>query len=155
MPTEKETIDIKPHIDGEVNIFNECYQKIKDITGKAEDKDKRDKHRMELECFLLHARNLLDFLFDKKSREKDVIISHFIEDENRKQGMKNILNGLDPKSDIYIRINKQLSHITYERLESDNLIEFFDKSKEIYEKIIEALKMCKVEIDPILGFLEK
>jgi hypothetical protein len=48
-----------------------------------------------------------------------------------------------------------LSHITYERLESDNLIEFFDKSKEIYEKIIEALKMCKVEIDPILGFLEK
>ncbi len=146
--TEKEKNDIKSHIDGEIKIFKECYQKIKDITEKIEDKDKRDKHRMELECFLLHSRNLLDFLLDKKfGKNSDVLISDFIKNEEKREEINKILSDLNLESDIYKRINKQLSHITYSRLDNNRLIGFFDQSKKIYEKIIEALKKCKDEID--------
>lgn len=140
--------NIKTYIGSEINIFRECYQEIKDITGKPEDEGERDNHRMELECFLLHARNLIDFLCDKGKFDTDVLISNFVSDRNKISEIKKILDFVKPSpaSKLYKRINIQLSHISYKRLNNNEQEEFFSRSNKIYEAIDMALKICNSEI---------
>lgn len=66
-----------------------------------------------LESFLLHARNLMDFYYPRKSSRKDhdddVIVTHYV-DEKDWDVNKEFL------SDMRIRINKMLAHLTYHRV---------------------------------------
>lgn len=49
---------ISRHVQGEIDMFVYSY----DILSSGFDKIRGNKRRMIHECFLLHARNLMDFL---------------------------------------------------------------------------------------------
>lgn len=82
--------------------------------------------RIHLESFLLHARNLFDFLCTKKSHANDVSVADFLVDYFK----------LSDEDVPIVKINKQLSHITYARLNPEDL---FEKRKIIYETIRASL----------------
>lgn len=123
---------INRHINPEVLTFQKSYQLL--IKEKKNKIPNGDLVKIFVECFLLHARNLLDFLMDKKY-ESDAKISDFI--DNTEDVKKNVQKAY---RDYYIRINKQLSHITWARLDDADQI-VFDQPKinEIYKAIIKAI----------------
>jgi len=61
---------IKLHVSEEFNIFDTCYKRLNENMQEPD-------LRIHLESFLLHARNLFDFLCTKKSHEDDVSIADF------------------------------------------------------------------------------
>ena len=69
-----------------------------------------------LEGFLLHARNLIHFLWGR-DKQDDVLASHFFDDrrdwEDHCPQMSQFLKDQRPK------INKRLAHLTYARLKMD------------------------------------
>ncbi len=74
-------------------------------------------------------------------KEKDALISHFIENEEIINEIKEILTDIKPTTDLYDGINKQLSHLTFSR----GKIEFFNHTKNIYENISEAFEIFERE----------
>ena len=125
----KEMID--KHINPEVLTFQKSYQLL------IEEKD-QNLVKIFVECFLLHARNLREFL---KNIEKNdnVLISDYIKDNDDDKKVQNVKNIMKPMDEYRFRINKQLSHITWARLDGQ---EDFNQKKisEIYKVIIEAIK---------------
>ena len=110
---------INLHISEEVNIFNECFLRLNN-------KPKEPNKRIFLECFLLHTRNLFDFLCTKKKQDDDVSVTDFL------------MDSIQLEKNIPIKkINKQLSHITYSRLKP---LELHKKKKLIYKTIHKALE---------------
>lgn len=86
----------------------------KEVFKHAENSQDRNGH---LECFLLHARNLLDFFVKPKSYRKksDVIVRDFFKDgsiweSKEKKLLHYTLNERD-------EIHKTLAHLTFERIE--------------------------------------
>lgn len=109
---------IKLHVSKEFEIFEICYIRL---NRKIQEPDLR----IHLESFLLHARNLFDFLYTEKKND-DISATDFSANyfKHGKDGVP------------IVKINKQLSHITYARLKPTDL---FKKRKEIYETIRDAL----------------
>src|SRR5271156_270235 len=64
-----------------------------------------------IEGFSLHARNLIDFFWDNRPpNSKDAVARHFTDKSYCP------FNGIDPKTNgAYAKINKQISHLTYDR----------------------------------------
>lgn len=118
----KQKTEIIRHINGEIDMFSWCFKEL--INGNFLDRyDKRMKH----ECFLLHARNLANFLWHKKYSD-DVYAGDFsVEIDKYNKEFR----------DIRKRIDKQLSHIVYDRLNNKNL---FVKNKFIFDSIKLGLK---------------
>jgi hypothetical protein len=129
--SELET-SIKKDVCGEWNKLKECYQQLS--RGVAAHEPARGIYS---DCFLLHARNLIDFLTNKKSGNDDVLITHFVGN-----GMyfkeREILPPNIKLPDPYKRINKQLSHITYSRLDP-NQYNFFGEDG-YYKTIFKNIK---------------
>ena len=121
--------EIIPHINGEIGMFIWCYERIRHKIDKLDGHEKRMVH----ECFLLHARNLADFLWKEKSKYPDdvSVVNFSVKDitKPRSQEFKKIRK----------RIDKQLSHITFNRL-SDKQIDLLPKTEKIYEIIMNGLK---------------
>lgn len=120
VPTEEQRKGILKDIQGEIDIFIECYEKLI-MFGET-----REIH----DCFLLHARGLYDFLNTplNKRRNKDAIVVDFIQ--------KNI-----PLNDFPVskkRLDQQLAHISYERL-SPKQVDLFIFKNEIFKSIINGL----------------
>jgi hypothetical protein len=67
------------------------------------------------ESFLIHARNLLDFLYPLNSKEDDVTVLNYINTESYKQTIQKLPDDLVR---YRIRINKEIAHLT-KRRESD------------------------------------
>lgn len=112
---KKETI--KLHVSEEFNTFQICYKRLNENIQEPD-------LRIHLESFLLHARNLFDFLCTQKKFDDDVSATDFL------------INIVKLKALPIAKINKQLSHITYSRLEPEDL---FGKRKIIYKTIRDAL----------------
>ena len=108
----------------EIFTFNDCYTRLK----VSEDK-------VALECFLLHARNLVDFfntttrVKQSKGRADDVIAEEIIG-----RSIDIILPG-----DTKDRINKQLQHISYNRLSSKQR-SLFEERSVIYQLVKDGLE---------------
>lgn len=125
---------IKRHVQGEMDMFKLCYMKLmaglKDIGG--------NERRMVHECFLLHARNLMDFLWPSLSlKSDDVIATRFVNIQ-----IENI-----PEIDrIKKRINKQLSHITFNRSSSEQE-DLLPKTNYIYDTIKDGLRKYNAVAD--------
>jgi hypothetical protein len=109
---------IKLHVSEEFKTFDICYERL---NGKMQEPDQR----IHLESFLLHARNLFDFLYTEKKND-DILATDF--------SANYFKHGRDGVP--IAKINKQLSHITYARLEPMDL---YIKRKKIYETIRDAL----------------
>jgi len=125
-PNNKEIIS---HINGEIDMFIWCYERIRHKIDKLDGHEKRMVH----ECFLLHARNLTDFLWKEKSKySDDVLAVNFLVKDITKPRCQEFKK-------IRKRIDKQLSHITFNRL-SDKQIDLLPKTEKIYEIIMNGLK---------------
>ena len=107
----KEAIEL--HVSGEFKIFSLCYKRLNENMQEPD-------LRINLESFLLHARNLFDFLTtsiekrDKKANkfgDRDIIAADFIDGEMQ----------INFSGDIKSRINRQLHHISYSRSSSDQI----------------------------------
>lgn len=98
---KKKTLDILYY---EIWMFNESFFQ----TGYVSIPATRCviENNILLECYLLHARNIIDFLEDEKF-ENDIKCSDF--------NVKKIIIDLPP-SNTKVEINKFLSHITKKRL---------------------------------------
>jgi len=117
--SKKSNKQIIKDLRGEYYVFHFCYKKLE---SSIEEPYKR----IYLECFLLHARNLYEFLNGKKKHKDDVSITDFIIKRNRLDTLP-----ID-------RINVQLSHISYKRLGPKH-IDLSNKREEIYKIIKSAL----------------
>jgi hypothetical protein len=104
--SKKKTI-IKRDVQGEINCLFECYKRLlgKDsVLNNKNGEIVKPYKRICLDCFLLYARNLFDF-FCAIPRKDDVSAVQFYL-ETTKLICNVPIN----------RINKQLSHITWDRL---------------------------------------
>ncbi len=118
LPSEEEKKSIIFHINVEISTLNECYNKLK----IGEDK-------IAFECFLLHTRNLFDFLnTTTKKHEDDVIAKEIIGNE---------ITTTFP-GDTKDRINKQLQHISYSRLSDQRGL--YEKRSAIYQSVKDGLE---------------
>jgi hypothetical protein len=127
---------IRKDVQGEYNKIKESFVQL--TNGIAQREPVRGIYS---DCFLLHARNLVDFLCNKAIREDDVIMGHFIKDSEGFTEI-DILPIIPGKLDEpYKRINKQASHITYSRLDKKNQYNFFGEDK-YYQKIFVNIQEC-------------
>lgn len=134
-PIKKDAI--RRHVQGEVDMFIYCYGKL----SSGFDKVRGYERRMIHECFLLHARNLMDFLWNGSSNkfQDDVLAVHFVSFSNYSKQLINIRE----------RINKQLVHISYDR-SSPRQKNLLSNTELIYQSIVGGMKMynevcCKEE----------
>lgn len=74
-------------------------------------KDDVDKSA-RLESFLVHARNLIDFLENNGSKPDDLLISNFVDEKGKK--INKIVISLS--ADLKEKINKHLQHLTTTRM---------------------------------------
>lgn len=146
---------IQPHIRGEYDKLKYCYA---ELIREGEEEGKKALNEVERgvysDCFLLHARNLIDFLCNSKSKkvrckcgsvkeDDDTLSTDFFQDKKPLSKKNEILNieitkyiaceKCGRKGSVYKRINKQLSHITYSRISDQT--DFFDKKKKPFKKI--------------------
>ena len=119
---------MRPHIQEELNIFLWCYKKLYDHLGGVWEIKNRDEIRVVHDCFLLHSRNLIDFLWNDPYQD-DILAFHY--------GVS--LPKINDKkfSNIKTRINKQLSHITLSRLNNQELM---TETEYIHKTISNAIK---------------
>ena len=129
---------IHTHVGGE-------YAKLKDsytgLTREGIDALNETEKGIFSDCFLLHARNLINFLCQDKEndrREDDVLALDFVESGKPITTIEKLMPKIEGKKPnyLYVRINKQLSHITKSR--KDN-IDFFG-DKELYKEIFINLR---------------
>lgn len=120
------------HIQGEFDMFKWAYSRL---VNEGEAYSSGYERRAVHECFLLHVRNLADFLWKKKKNDDAVAVDYSVEpDCPNDNEFKNIFG--DPFG-CGGRINKQLSHITFSRMKNQDL---FEKNSEIYEYIMSGIR---------------
>lgn len=122
---------IRLHVSEEFNTFYICYKRLNENMQEPD-------LRIHLESFLLHARNLFDFLTtstrdrDKKAEkfnDKDVIAADFINQKIQVNFPENIKT----------RINRQLQHISYSRLLNDQ-VDLYKERGVIFKLIKEGIE---------------
>lgn len=126
---------ISPHIQGEVNMFIWCYAKLRDHLEKIKEIKCGYEKRAIHECFLLHARNLIEFLWNNPYSD-DILASHY--------GVT--LLKITDRSFVNVKIiiNKQLSHITLSRLKNQDLL---SKTKYIHKIITDGIIEYNNQVD--------
>lgn len=70
-----------------------------------------------IEVFAIHTRNLLMFFFDEKPRDDDVVANDFFPEYNEWNIIKEKNEDNDLIEKISKRVNKEVAHLTYKRLE--------------------------------------
>jgi len=69
-----------------------------------------------IECFCVHARNLIDFFYgDKKDGHNTVVARHFTDRASYRNFDGSFGKNRGPLYDLYVKLNKQITHITYDR----------------------------------------
>ena len=67
-----------------------------------------------VESFLIHARNLIDFLFSEGRYDTDVLAVHFLDDPDRWESQRGALP--EKLNTVRRRASKELTHITLKLL---------------------------------------
>jgi len=87
-----------------------------------------------LESFVLHVRNLIDFLYPPASPKPDDILSdHYVRDEGKWQTCRPPRTSL--LADAETRVNKLAAHLTYSRLQLHRTWKFSDIRADLYRVI--------------------
>ena len=104
-PTTEQLVAASEHLVYEVVMYRACCLSIPVQVNKMA-------KNAVLESFLLHARNVLAFFLDKQKNNDDVLAIHFIEPTKWEPLTK---KWYDPTIINRDRINKDLTHLTYDR----------------------------------------
>lgn len=72
-------------------------------------------HNAFTESFVVHARNLTHFLFPESPYRTDILAEHFFDTSEHWESLRGRLP--EDLEDVRARANKQMAHITYDRLE--------------------------------------
>ncbi len=104
---EEKTLLLAEHYKYEVDMLFMTWQKLNALTIDV------NTHNAILESFLLHSRNLIEFYYDLKKYKNSDARAHDYFDEKIK--WEDIRPNIDYK-DFKININKQISHLTYDRV---------------------------------------
>jgi|GEM_PF-3621628 len=145
------------HVGGEYKKLNDSYVGL--IRTGIDALNEAEKG-IYSDCFLLHARNIIDFLSKsremcseckrcsrhqkraEKDQEDNVLAMDYTKDRKPVIAIEKLMPRIEGKDPgyLYERINKQLSHISKSR--EDNIDFFGDKKlyKEIFENMNKALK---------------
>lgn len=70
-----------------------------------------------LECFLLHTRCLIDFLYNDNPKEDDIVAGDYFDSQHEWAASRPRATEL--LIDTKQRINKELSHLTYRRIDTE------------------------------------
>ena len=73
-------------------------------------------HNALTESFVVHARNLLHFLFPERPHDTDILAEHFFDEPERWYSLRGTMPA-DLKA-VRVRANKQMARIAYDRLEA-------------------------------------
>src|SRR2546428_11414548 len=78
------------------------------------DETSRVIHNALLESSMIHARSLIDFLYDENPSDSDVVANDFFDDPSDYRSAR------DPMTDLLRtvphRVGKEIAHLTYDRL---------------------------------------
>jgi hypothetical protein len=102
--TQKDKI-ISEHLPYEIDMLRHAYERLQSSShGQAT-------LNVLIECFSLHARNLLDFFWDPKH-------SNYAVAREFTTALYQPFSGTSPKKDgLYGKLNEQVTHLTYGRTE--------------------------------------
>ena len=104
-------------------------------------------HNALLESFLVHARNLIQFLYPERPFKTDVLAKHFFDEPERWDSLGGDLpEGL---KSVARRANKLLAHITYDRIEMVGEKKQWDRG-EIHDAIIARVDLFASNARPEL-----
>ena len=105
----KRAKDVEPNVQYEFDMIEWAYERF---SGSPKSENERNAY---LECFLIHARNLLDFFVKpQNSRTDDVLARHFFENDTQWQQKEDgICTFVKKERDT---IHKTVAHLTYERI---------------------------------------
>ncbi len=110
----KKAKEVAPDVQYEFDMLEWAYKKL-----SSDALNTTNKRNAYGECFLIHARNLIDFFVPPcRRRDDDVFASHFFDEPEKWE---------EHESDLcqYARkerddINKTLAHLTYRRISEKN-----------------------------------
>lgn len=95
---------LQEHLPYEIDMLDACVQFLANSSCSDSDFTKN----VMIECFFLHARNLLDFFLRMSMDQNAVAAMHFTKDKVYYEFPCNLLG----------RINEQISHLKYERADA-------------------------------------
>jgi hypothetical protein len=131
-PDRQQLIDAIAHISFEMNRYLYTSRAIS-LPGRYGE--------IVAESCLLHSRNIGEFFFEKiNDRYDDIRIGHYCNELLSKGELENELNRASPNwKDYKTRVNKQLSHLTFARVNSSaiNMQEKSDINFDILIKLFE------------------
>jgi hypothetical protein len=96
-----------------------------------------------IECFCVHARNLLDFFWDDRAKKDHAIARHFVANTSCYKPF----GGVSPKGTSYGKLNAQIVHLTYNRTDDPA-----DKIK--HEERVSLRRLIEKEIDNFSKHIE-
>jgi len=98
-----------------------------------------------IECFCLHARNLIDFFWKgERPGAKNAVARHFTDNDNYTP-----FGGICPQKKtegLYGKLNKQISHITYDRTDEDAKKLNPDNREFLYKMIEDEIENFRTHI---------
>jgi len=89
-----------------------AYQRLPDLASqRLPDLQKKAEMNVFIEYFCVHARNLLDFFWDRQPIQKNYAVARQFTSESYSP-----FGGKNPKADgVYAKLNDQIVHVTYHR----------------------------------------
>ena len=121
--TEEELRDASKHLFYEIQMLLGTAKKLSILRGCQDEVLKN----AVLEAFLIHARNLIDFLYTKPVQD-DVAIEDFLEKAGKGEGIPAQSSFLCHQTK---RINKKLAHLTYFRVLDEDVWDYLRITEEI------------------------
>lgn len=106
-------------------------------------------HDAVLEAFIIHGRNLLDFLYAENSRASDVVAEDFLDDPDQWLTVRGALPA--SLAGLRRRANKEVAHLTYDRLsvtpgEKWNFVDIvrdLDLKFQVFPKLVPAGRLAE------------
>lgn len=121
---------MKEVVDYEYNMLKFSFEKLKTITESFE-------RNIFLEAFLLHSRNLIDFL-EASGQKDDLLVTDF---NGKNCQPLNVIN-LNLDKELKQKINKHLHHLSKRRLKD----KFLWDTQAIYDEIAKGMNKFYAEI---------
>lgn len=126
----------------ELEMFNKTSEHFIELPKRQENNKQEDEteRRAYLESFLLHTRNIVDFLEDFKNAD-DIRCSDF--------GIEKVSISL-PQNNTKMEINKYLMHITKQRIkkQSPELWQYGEIKNEIHRHLKNFIKQLPIDCFP-------
>jgi len=100
-------------------------------------------HNVYLESFLIHVRNLIEFLVNERRHQDDVMLEDFLNDNSKIQIINKLVKSFFNKTEMD-RIHKMLAHISYERINLKGKWNVGDYFQTIYRALNEFVESLSI-----------